>query len=58
LVALITVEGIDASAQLTGIAITVVIAIIGGFVTGKILSFTGRRNVPYTDSEEFGVESD
>ena len=56
LVALITVDTIDASAQLTGIALTIVIAIITGFVTGKILSLTGRRSIPYTDSEEFGVE--
>ena len=55
-VALITVESIDATAQVTGIVITIVLAVVTGLITGKILSLTGRRTEPYTDSEEFGVE--
>jgi len=56
LAALVVIPGINISAQLTGIGLTIVIAIIGGLITGKILSFTGRRNTPYTDEEEFGAE--
>jgi len=56
LAALVVIPGINISAQLTGIGLTIAIAIIGGLITGKILSFTGRRNTPYTDEEEFGVE--
>ncbi len=55
LVALITVDSIDAGAQLTGIVLTIVIAIITGAITGKIISLTGKRNVPYIDSEEFEI---
>lgn len=56
LVALITVNGIDAGAQLTGIVLTIVIAIITGAITGKLISLTGNRTVPYIDNEEFSTE--
>jgi ammonium transporter Rh len=54
--ALFTVGGISASAQLAGLLATVVTAAVGGLVSGKVLSVLGRRNVPYTDDEEFEVE--
>jgi len=53
LAALFVVEGIDKKAQLIGIGITVVVALIGGLVAGKILAIFGRRTEPYVDSEEF-----
>jgi ammonium transporter Rh len=55
LVALIVVSGINYTAQLTGIVLTIVIAIIAGLISGKILQLFGHRKVPYTDSEEFEV---
>ena len=55
LVALIVVSGINYSAQLTGIVLTIVIAIIAGLISGKILQLFGRRKIPYVDSEEFEV---
>jgi len=33
------------------------IAIITGAITGKIISLTGKHNVPYTDSAEFNIET-
>jgi ammonium transporter Rh len=55
LAALLVIKGIDVGAQLSGIGITIVVAVVSGMIVGKILSFTGRRTVPYSDSEEFGV---
>jgi ammonium transporter Rh len=55
LVALIVVSGINYTAQLTGIVLTIIIAIIAGLISGKILQMFGHRKVPYTDSEEFEV---
>ena len=52
LVALFIVKGIDVGAQLSGIGITIVLAIVTGLITGKLLSFTGRRMLPYDDEEE------
>ncbi len=40
-------------AQLAGIAISVIAAIVTGFITGKIISVLGTRIEPYLDSEEF-----
>ncbi len=51
-VAVFVVNGIDKGAQIKGILITIVLAIVLGFIVGKILSFTGRRSEPYLDSEE------
>ena len=55
--ALATVDGISAGAQIAGLVVTVLMAGLAGLLTGKILSLFGRRTVPYTDSEEFEVES-
>jgi ammonium transporter Rh len=52
LVALFVVKGIDAGAQLAGIGITIVLALLTGLVTGKLLSFAGNRIMPYDDAEE------
>ena len=53
LAALFVVKGINSSAQLTGIGITVGIALITGYLSGLVLSFFGRRAVAYDDAEEF-----
>jgi ammonium transporter Rh len=56
LVALIVVTGINYTAQLAGIGLTIVIAIVAGLITGKILHFFVHREQPYVDTEEFSVE--
>ncbi len=56
LVALIIIPNINITAQLEGIGLTIMIAILGGLITGKLISFTGKRKIPYTDSEEFIAE--
>ena len=56
LVALIVVTGINYTAQLAGIGLTIVIAIAAGLITGRILHLFGHREAPYLDTEEFGVE--
>jgi ammonium transporter Rh len=56
LAALVVIPNINTSAQLEGIGLTIAISIIGGLITGKLISFTGRRKVPYTDGEEFTAE--
>lgn len=50
--ALLVVPGI-AVAQLTGVAITLGIAIAGGFVAGFVIKITGTTREPYEDSTEF-----
>lgn len=50
--ALLVVPGI-AGAQLTGIGITLAIAIVGGLVAGAIIKLTGTTREPYEDSVEF-----
>jgi ammonium transporter Rh len=55
LVAIVVVDGINGGAQVLGVVITGVIAVVGGMLVGKILSITGRRTEPYIDSEELDV---
>ncbi len=55
-VAIFTVQGIDTTAQIKGIFITLIIAIVSGLIVGKVISMIGGRNIPYTDDEEFDVE--
>ena len=55
LVAMIIVSGINYSTQLMGIGLSILIAIVSGFITGKILHLFGHRTTPYTDDEEFEV---
>lgn len=50
--ALLVVPGI-AAAQLTGIGITLGIAIFGGLVAGMVIKMTGTTREPYEDSVEF-----
>lgn len=51
--ALFVVHGLDKTTQLTGIVVTVVIALAAGFLTGKVLSLFGRKAKVYVDSDEF-----
>jgi ammonium transporter Rh len=54
--ALFVVSGINFSAQLTGILVTILLATITGLISGKVVSVLGRRAEPYVDAEEFEVE--
>lgn len=49
--AVFVVKGV-VSTQFAGIGIAVFIALLAGFLAGKILSLLGRRTAPYLDSEE------
>ncbi len=53
LAAILIVPGLDISAQLKGILITVVLAIVAGFLGGKIISFFGKTAEIYNDNAEF-----
>jgi ammonium transporter Rh len=55
-VAIFVVQGISKGAQIKGILITAVFAILSGLIVGKILSLTGHRLKPYTDAEELLVD--
>ncbi|MCP4546911.1 MAG: ammonium transporter [bacterium] len=56
LAALLVVAGIDKGAQLTGIGVTIGIAVVTGLITGRVIALLGRRETPYEDSEEFLAE--
>ncbi len=53
LIAIPIVSGLNAGSQLLAISVTLIIAVAGGLLTGKIISLFGRRKQAYTDSEEF-----
>ena len=53
LAAIVVVDGIDASAQLKAIAITLIVAIVGGLISGKIISLFGKPEEIYDDANEF-----
>lgn len=53
LIAIPVVFGLSAVAQLTGIAITIVLAIGAGLISGKVISLFGQRKEVYSDVEEF-----
>lgn len=53
LAAIPVIEGLNAESQLIGILITVLSAVIFGLFTGKVISFFGKREEAYVDSEEF-----
>jgi ammonium transporter Rh len=53
LVAIFVVDGLQVSAQLKGIGITIAIAIIGGLIAGKIVSLFRSAEEIYNDSSEF-----
>jgi len=51
--AIVVVNGLNVSDQLSAILITIVSALIFGFLTGKIISLFGHRKEAYVDHEEF-----
>ncbi len=53
LAAIVIVDGLDASAQLKAIAITVIIAVVAGLISGKIISLFGKPTEIYNDENEF-----
>ncbi len=56
LVAAFVVPGI-AKAQLAGIGITIVLALVSGTIAGYLISLTGEKKLVYEDSDEFaGME--
>ena len=53
LAAIVVVDGLDASAQLKAIAITIIIAVVAGLFSGKIISLFGKPKEIYNDEVEF-----
>ncbi len=53
LAAIVVVDGIDVSAQLKGILITIILAIVAGLLSGKIVSLFGKNEDIYNDDAEF-----
>jgi ammonium transporter Rh len=53
LAAIFVVDGLSAASQLKGIAVTIVIAIITGLISGKIVSLFGKPDKIYDDANEF-----
>jgi len=53
LAAIVVVDGLDASAQIKGIAVTVIIAVVAGLLSGKIISLFGTPEEIYDDALEF-----
>ena len=53
LAAIVVVKGIVVGDQLKGIAITLLIAIVAGLLSGKVVSFFGKNEEIYDDCAEF-----
>jgi ammonium transporter Rh len=53
LAAIFVVDSINKSNQLKGIAVTIIVALVAGYITGKVLSAFGRKAIAYADSDEF-----
>ena len=51
--AILVVDGLNVSSQISGIFITIISALIFGFLTGKFISLFGHRKEAYIDAEEF-----
>ena len=51
--AIFIVDGINKGSQMAGIGVTILVAVVTGFIAGKILAIAGRRKEPYNDIEEF-----
>lgn len=50
--ALVVVKGINVKVQILGILFTVVVAVLTGIISGKIIALFGRKVEAYNDSEE------
>ena len=53
--AIFVADGINKGTQMAGIAITITIAIITGFIVGKIIALLGTKAIVYDDVDEFEV---
>lgn len=53
LAAIFVVDGINPGSQLAGIGITLGIALVAGYLIGRIISALGRIKEPYDDAVEF-----
>lgn len=53
LAAIVVVDGIDAGAQIKGILVTVVLAVVAGLLSGKLISLFGSNKEIYNDIAEF-----
>jgi len=53
LIALAVIPGIAVSAQLIGIVITLVLALVGGLIVGVLVKITGSKVVAYEDKVDF-----
>ena len=45
----------NAGTQLLGIVTTVCVAFIGGKITGVVINLLGRKEIPYSDEDEFCI---
>ena len=48
----------NAGTQILGIVINVVVAFVLGRVTGVIIGCLGRKEIPYSDKDEFIMDDD
>lgn len=53
LAAIVVVDNLNTGSQLKGILVTVIIAIIAGLISGKIISLFGKTDELYNDGYEF-----
>lgn len=53
LAAIVVIDGLDYTAQLKGILITILIALGAGFISGKVISLFGKTEDIYNDGTEF-----
>ena len=53
LVALPVIRGLHMENQLYGIGITILVALLTGMITGKVLPLLGRKLEVYDDADEF-----
>ena len=51
--AIFIVDGLNKGSQMTGIGITILVAVTTGFTVGKIIATLGRKTQPYDDIDEF-----
>ncbi|MCK5540796.1 MAG: ammonium transporter, partial [Deltaproteobacteria bacterium] len=51
--AIFIVDGLNKSSQIMGIGITIFVAVLTGFIVGKIIAMLGRKTLPYDDIDEF-----
>ena len=53
LAAIFVVDGLNAGSQLKGILVTVILAVVAGLLSGKIISLFGKLDEIYDDAIEF-----